>query len=97
MNLSMLSRLFWGSSIYADRTDKEWMMLLKQVPDNVFIDFFEDNPEMRYVAEEYEEPDRYISPEDRKKMNDEINTRRSKAMLKFRSKRPYLNLDGTFD
>ena len=28
-------------------------MLLKTVPDNIFMLFFEDNPEMRYVAHDY--------------------------------------------
>ena len=37
-----------------EKTMNEWLMLLKSVPDNVFIEFFSDNPEMRYVAEEYE-------------------------------------------
>ena len=37
-----------------EKTMNEWLMLLKTVPDNVFIEFFSDNPEMRYVAEDYE-------------------------------------------
>ena len=32
------------------KTENEWLMLLKSVPDNIFILFFEDNPEKRYVA-----------------------------------------------
>ena len=37
-----------------EKTMNEWLMLLKTVPDNVFIEFFSDNPEMRYVAEDYD-------------------------------------------
>jgi len=37
-----------------EKTMNEWLMLLKTVPDNVFIEFFADNPEMRYVAEDYD-------------------------------------------
>ena len=37
-----------------EKTMNEWLMLLKTVPHNVFIEFFSDNPEMRYVAEDYE-------------------------------------------
>ena len=37
-----------------EKTMDEWLMLLKTVPDNVFMEFFSDNPEMRYVAEDYD-------------------------------------------
>jgi len=37
-----------------EKTMNEWLMLLKTVPDNVFIEFFADNPEMRYVAQDYD-------------------------------------------
>jgi hypothetical protein len=35
------------------KTESEWLMLLKQVPDNVFMAYFEDNPEMRWVAHDF--------------------------------------------
>jgi hypothetical protein len=68
-----------GSMADSVKTENEWLMLLKKVPDNVFMLFFEDNPEMRYVAEDYE-VDEYLSPEDRLKMQDEVNKRRSVAL-----------------
>ena len=34
--------------------ENAWLMMLKRVPDNIFMLFFEDNPEMRYVAFDYE-------------------------------------------
>jgi len=37
-----------------EKTMNEWLMLLKTVPHNVFMEFFSDNPEMRYVAEDYD-------------------------------------------
>jgi hypothetical protein len=67
------------------KTENEWLMLLKTVPDDIFILFFEDNPNMRYVAEDYE-PDSYLSPEQRAEYQDEINKRRSKELNELISK-----------
>ena len=37
-------------SLIRDAEPSDLRIMLKSVPHNVFIDYFEDNPEMRYVA-----------------------------------------------
>ena len=34
------------------KQENEWLMLLKTVPYNIFELFFDDNPELRYLAGE---------------------------------------------
>ena len=60
----------------------DWPMMLKKCPDNEFMAFFEDNPEMRYVAEDYEGYP-YLTSEERAALNDKVNQHRSDVLKKM--------------
>lgn len=61
------------------KTENEWLMLLKTVPYSIFELFFDDNPELRYLAGDTDEM-LYLSPEERAEMQHKINVRRSAAL-----------------